>query len=144
MKIFFSLVTTLSLTLGSSNLFASPSAQEKIEEYSNIVKSGRFACEEQFAILFGNGIGNDASDAKLSISELQEQLAKPIKKARLEKKTAYNNVYNPTHSGGLADAIESLVQKLGSNIGVINRWLSNIDTLPDDVQALLEIAYKYE
>lgn len=132
MRALISIITTLAILWNPSLSYSS--AEDEIEEYSNIVKSGRYACEEQFAVLFGNGIANDAQDSKNSRIELEKQLEGPINTAGLEDKTVYNNVYNPTYLWSTADWVESVAQKLGANVSAIGQTLPDISSLSKDRQ----------
>lgn len=103
-------------------------AKDDIEEFSNIVKSGSFACEEQYTVLFGNGIMNSEQDSKDSLIELTTQMH-PKLIPKLKDNTAYNNVYNPTENF-IRDLEESYHQKNYADRKQLIEWLANSTLAP--------------
>lgn len=63
MKVQIALLLSMLFVLFSVAVYAA-SASDTVSEFSKIVRSGNYACEEQFTILFGNGIANDEIDSK--------------------------------------------------------------------------------
>lgn len=114
------------------------SSANSIDEFSKIIKSHQYACEEQFAVLFGNGFNVDKLSASDSIITLQTIVTDNSNfPPNLENKTTFNNIYNSTHVFAIHDAAEIIIQKPGAEIGQLLEYLSGDSPSPNWFQKLM-------
>ena len=109
-----------------------PNETDDIDGFDSVVIDYKYACDDSFEVLFGNGILTEHQDALQSLITLQSQI-NPQLPLSLKEITTFGYIYNETDNF-FADMWESMYQKTGADIKQLHRWISNLDNAPKSVR----------